>query len=609
MSDFGWVIIILAFDWYFPPSLRHFNAATTLVLGLLLVMVSAVGAFAALARRRATGSEQARGILADEQAALRRVATLVARQPSAEEVFAAVTEEVGRLLGLDGAHLHMYERDGTATVVGAWALGTVPIPLGSSVDLDGDNVAAAVFRTGKPARIDDYTTAQGATAARMRATGVRAAVGTPILVDGRLWGAMAAGSLGTEPLPADTEVRIEAFTELVATAIANAEARAELEQVAAEQAALRRVATLVARGTQAGTVFTAVAEEIRRFLGAEAAYVIRYEADATATVMATCGDAGFQPIGSKWAADGVAAQVFRTHRPARIDSHSGSGAADGEIAGQAGSRSRVGAPVIIDDRLWGAAVALNFSSGRDLPAAAEARIAKFADLLTTAISNADTRTELAASRARVVTAADRTRRQLERDLHDGIQQRLVSLGLKARAIETMAPQPPGELRDELSVLVDGLSAVMEELREIAHGIHPAVLSEAGLGSALKMLARRSAVPVELELNLGPRPAEPIEVAAYYVASEALTNAAKHAQASVVEIRIDGRHGALTLSIRDDGKGGADPSRGSGIVGLKDRVEALGGTISVLSPPGQGTILRVRLPTDPDVGSALAPGAQ
>ena len=151
VSDFGWVIIILAFDWYFPPSLRHFNAATTLVLGLLLVMVSAVGAFAALARRRATGSEQARGILADEQAALRRVATLVARQPSAEEVFAAVTEEVGRLLGLDGAHLHMYERDGTATVVGAWALGTVPIPLGSSVDLDGDNVAAAVFRTGKPA--------------------------------------------------------------------------------------------------------------------------------------------------------------------------------------------------------------------------------------------------------------------------------------------------------------------------------------------------------------------------------------------------------------------------------------------------------------------------
>jgi len=302
VSDFGWVITILAFDWYFSPSLRHFSAATTLVLGLLLVIVSAVGVFAALARRRATGSEQARGILADEQAALRRVAMLVARQPSSEEVFAAVTEEVGRLLRLDGANLHIFERDGTATVVGAWAQGIAPMPLGTSVDLEGDNVAAAVFRTGKPARINDYTTAQGATAERLRAMGVRAAVGTPILVDGRLWGAMAAGSLGTEPLPADTEIRIEAFTELVATAIANAEARAELEQVAAEQAALRRVAMLVARGTQASTVFTAVAEEIRRFLGAKAAYVIRYEADATATVMATCGDAGFQPIGSKWAA-------------------------------------------------------------------------------------------------------------------------------------------------------------------------------------------------------------------------------------------------------------------------------------------------------------------
>ena len=148
------------------------------------------------------------------------------------------------------------------------------------------------------------------------------------------------------------------------------------------------------------------------------------------------------------------------------------------------------------------------------------------------------------------------------------------------------------------MLAEGPRTALDELREISHGIHPAVLSEAGLGPALKALARRSPVPVELDLNLGPRPAEPLEVAAYYIASEALTNTAKHAQASVITMRVDGRDGALALSIRDDGIGGADPGRGSGIVGLKDRVEALGGTISVLSPPGRGTALHVQLPAEP-----------
>jgi signal transduction histidine kinase len=271
----------------------------------------------------------------------------------------------------------------------------------------------------------------------------------------------------------------------------------------------------------------------------------------------------------------------------------------GEITAMArriGATSRVGAPIIIDDQLWGAALVLNFGSD-PLPAAAEGRIANFADLITSAMSNAQTRSELIASRARVVAAADGTRRRLERDLHDGIQQRLVSLALKARTIETMTTRPAAQIRGELSLLADGLGTALDELREISRGIHPAVLSEAGLGPALKALARRSAVPVELDLNLGPRPAEPLEVAAYYVASEALTNTAKHAQASVITMRVDGRDGALTLSIRDDGIGGADPGRGSGIIGLKDRVEALGGTISVRSPPGHGTTLHVQLPAD------------
>ena len=164
-----------------------------------------------------------------------------------------------------------------------------------------------------------------------------------------------------------------------------------------------------------------------------------------------------------------------------------------------------------------------------------------------------------------------------------------------------------EIQGELSLLADGLGTAMDELREISHGIHPAILSEAGLGPALEALARRSAVPVELDLNLGPRLAERVEAAAYYIASEALANVAKHARASVIDMRVDGRGGALALAVRDDGIGGADPSRGSGIIGLKDRVEALGGTISVLSPPGRGTTLHVRLPADPMAVPALPGG--
>jgi signal transduction histidine kinase len=512
-----------------------------------------------------------------------------------------VTEETARtarLLHLDSAHLIVYERDQMATVVASWNLRGPPMPVGTRVPLEGDNIIGRVFRTQQPARIDDYGDASGQVAENVRAIGVRAAVGVPVLVGGRVWGVMAVGSSRPEPLPAETEMRIAAFTELVATAIANTEARRELEQVAAEQAALGRVATLVAEAVPPGDVFTAVAEEIGRILDAEAACVVRYEPGATGTVMATWGDASFWPIGSNWALEGVAARVLHTRRAARMDGYSQDSGEMTAMARRIGGRSRVGAPIILDDRLWGAALAVNFASGGALPAAAEERIANFAELITTAISNAETRTELTASRARVVAAADETRRRLERDLHDGIQQRLVSLALKARAIETMAPRPADNIQGELSRLADGLGTSLDELREISRGIHPAILSEAGLGPALKALARRSAVPVNLDLNLGSRPREPLEVAAYYVASEALTNAAKHAQASVIDIRVDGRDGALTLWIHDDGIGGADPSRGSGIIGLKDRVEALRGIISLLSPPGHGTTLHVQLPTGP-----------
>ena len=207
------------------------------------------------------------------------------------------------------------------------------------------------------------------------------------------------------------------------------------------------------------------------------------------------------------------------------------------------------------------------------------------------------RAELAASRARIVTAADETRRQIERDLHDGVQQRLVSLALAQRTAEAMVPPELRELRAQLSRVVDGLAGALEELQEISRGIHPAILAQGGLAPALKTLARRSAVPVELEVRAETRLPEPVEVAVYYVVSEALTNTAKHAHASAVHVAVEARDGVLELSIRDDGSGGADPTRGSGLIGLTDRVDALGGTIEVASPVGQGTTLLITLPIE------------
>jgi len=222
-------------------------------------------------------------------------------------------------------------------------------------------------------------------------------------------------------------------------------------------------------------------------------------------------------------------------------------------------------------------------------------MADFTELVATAVGNAENRAELAASRARIVAAADGTRRRIERDLHDGTQQRLVSLGLELRLAQSMVPAEVPELETEIGRVADELNGVVEDLREIARGIHPAILSEGGLGPALRTLARRAAIAVELDVAAIARLPEPIEVASYYVVSEALTNATRHAHASVVEVDAEASGGTLRVCVRDDGAGGADPLRGSGLVGLKDRIEALGGTFSIHSPAGGGTTVSCELP--------------
>jgi signal transduction histidine kinase len=233
-----------------------------------------------------------------------------------------------------------------------------------------------------------------------------------------------------------------------------------------------------------------------------------------------------------------------------------------------------------------------------LPPDAETRLADYTDLVAIAIANAQARTDLVASRTRVVLATDQARRKIERDLHDGIQQRLVSLGLELSVAAASVPAAVPNLRTQLSTVATGLSAGLDDLREISRGIHPTILTDRGLPSAIKTLARRSGVAVEVDVRLsGRRLPEPVEVAAYYVVAEALTNAVKHARATVVRVEAAARHGRLSLSIEDDGIGGADPTRGSGLVGIADRVEALGGAMTLTSPAGRGTSLRFTLPLD------------
>jgi signal transduction histidine kinase len=372
------------------------------------------------------------------------------------------------------------------------------------------------------------------------------------------------------------------------------------ERLAHEQAALRRVAALVARGAETSEVFAAVAREVARVMHLPVAAVLRYDDDDEAmTMLAAWGERPhpFQP-GTRWPLhpSGLAACVRQRGRTARAGECASRRGTFVAAARALGLRSVAAALITVDGAVWGLVTIA--SADGPIPDHAWDRLAEFTELLGTAIANAHIGAELSASRARIIAAADETRRRLERDLHDGIQQRLVALGLKARMIQNMTPRPADNIQRELSLLADGLFTALEELREIAHGIHPAVLSEAGLGPALKALARRSAVPVELDLDLGSPLGRQAEVAAYYIASEALANTAKHARASVIDLRVQGDDSALTLTIRDDGIGGADPGRGSGIIGLKDRVDAFGGTISVLSPPGHGTTLHVRLPAGP-----------
>jgi signal transduction histidine kinase len=384
--------------------------------------------------------------------------------------------------------------------------------------------------------------------------------------------------------------------------------RDELRQLAELQAALRRVATLVARAVPSSEVFSAVAEELARYLGVPHAALLRYEPDGTAVVLAARDEDATKKmrVGMRFSVQGesVAAMVFRTGRSARMDSHDEVAGPDAKYISDLGIYSGVGSPIVVDGSLWGSAVVGSLRP-HTLPLDTEDRVRDFADLAATAIADAETRAQLTASRARIVAASDNARRRFERDLHDGAQQRLVSLGLKLRTAEALVPLELTTLRDQILEIVTGLRGVSEDLRETSRGIHPAILSRGGLGPALKTLARRSTVPVELrvDVDVAQRLPDSAEVGAYYLVAEALTNAAKHAEASEVRVRVEADAASLRVTIRDDGVGGADSRKGSGLIGLTDRVEALGGRLQISSIAGHGTSLMATIPLD--VGSAPA----
>jgi len=370
----------------------------------------------------------------------------------------------------------------------------------------------------------------------------------------------------------------------------------EAQQMAVEQESLRRVATLVATGVPKDDIFAAVAEEIGRLADADTVQVYQYEPDESIVRVAAWGNgADGLEIGARYHTGGhnVATLVLRDGESARIDDAAEITGEPAAVAARLGFRSVVGTPIVSGGRVWGL-IAVTTTRLVPMPADTEQRVAGFTELAATAISNAQARADLAASRRRVVSAADDMRRRIERNLHDGTQQRLVTLALELRDIQSGYPQA-GELRGRLSRVTDGLAGVLDEVREISRGVHPAILSQAGLAPALNSLARRAALPVKLTADVSERLPEPVEVAAYYVVSEALTNAAKHSGATVAAVDVAIRGGVLCVLLRDDGVGGADEAKGSGIVGLRDRVEALGGTMVVTSPRCEGTTLAVELP--------------
>lgn len=496
--------------------------------------------------------------LAAEREALRRIAALASYHVTADAVFAGVAEETARLMAAERGTVCRFEPDGTVSVAGVW-----------TDEPSGERRVLSI-------ELGDDRHARGAT------------IGAPVRIDGRVWGLLRVTS--RDGFGPEAEARLAELAELTTPAIAAADGRARLRRLETAQAAVRRVGALVALGQRPHAVGDAVAAELTAILAADQVLVCRYERSAEMTVLAHRGaGARALPPGANVNRDSrsVEATVRRTERSARTE---GLEDAVREPARPGGVRAAVAWPIIVAGRLWGV-ISAGWDRARPAPDS-ERQIAEFAQLLASAIANADAHDEVAASRARLLSAADAARRRVVRDLHDGAQQRLVetvlTLKLAQRALAGGADAAP--LIDEaLAYAQQGTT----ELRELSHGILPAVLARSGLHAGVRSLVQRVQIPVEVDVPDERFPAD-IEASAYFMIAEAMTNVVKHAQATRAEVTVTVEHGIVHVRVRDDGVGGADAA-GGGLVGLGDRAIAFGGELRVESPVGGGTLLSATLP--------------
>jgi len=523
--------------------------------------------------------------LSEEQTALMRVANLVSRRSSEAELFDAVASEASGIL--DGVLIVLFRLadERTMTVVASHG---GPIPVGTRleipVDHDGefDQFLLSLLRRELEKADTDATDQTG-----KQALGGGFSVAVPVVVDERVWGTLSAMG-DTESLVSLTKERLERFAEFVAPAIAASDAQAAVERLAEQQASLLRVAEAVARGVPLQDVFETIAIEASNVLGGVATSLMRYDVSGAATSVSAYRSPA--PIGLQVPSDahGIG-DVFRTGRAVRVDSFDGTNLAD--VARELEVRSGVAVPITVEGLIWGTLTAS--SSESPLAPGVEVRLERFAALAAVAIANAQNKGELIASRARVQATADEARRRLQRDVHDGAQQQLIQtvLALKLALAAARQDEPTEEL---IAEALDYAGRATSQLRDVVHGILPVSLSRGGLRAGLESLIADLAVPVRLEFD-APRCPPEIEVTAYFVIAESLTNIVKHARASLVDVGVHSEAEDLVITIADDGIGGADPSRGSGMVGLSDRLQALGGELAIDSPLGRGTSLRATLP--------------